>query len=108
MFLACREEIDRQAGNTARLHGGHHGLERDRLTRAKSFKSRKPCLNEVIERMSRFLNWLRFAIRVSFAARPTDVESNVSFTLGGGGKFIRVISARTMHRKERLRYEQEA
>jgi uncharacterized DUF497 family protein len=28
--------------------------------------------------------------------------------LRGNGKLIRVISARSMHRKERLRYEQEA
>ena len=33
---------------------------------------------------------------------------HISFTLRGGGLLIRVISARTMHRKERLRYEQEA
>ena len=33
---------------------------------------------------------------------------HISFTLRGGGKLIRVISARAMHRKERLRYEQEA
>jgi hypothetical protein len=33
---------------------------------------------------------------------------HMSFTLRGGGRLIRVISARTMHRKERLRYEQEA
>ena len=33
---------------------------------------------------------------------------HVSFTLRSNGKLIRVISARTMHRKERLRYEQEA
>ena len=33
---------------------------------------------------------------------------HISFTLLGNGKLIRVISARTMHRKERLRYEQEA
>jgi uncharacterized protein len=32
---------------------------------------------------------------------------HVSFTLRGSGKLIRVISARAMHRKERLRYEQE-
>ena len=32
---------------------------------------------------------------------------HVSFTLRGDGKLIRVISARSMHRKERLRYEQE-
>ena len=32
---------------------------------------------------------------------------HISFTLRGNGKLIRVISARTMHRKERLRYEQE-
>jgi uncharacterized protein len=40
----------------------------------------------------------------------TDVGRllHISFTLRGGGKLIRVISARTMHRKERLRYEQEA
>ena len=33
---------------------------------------------------------------------------HISFTLRGEGKLIRVISARTMHRKERLRCEQEA
>jgi len=33
---------------------------------------------------------------------------HISFTLRGNGSLIRVISARTMHRKERLRYEQEA
>ena len=33
---------------------------------------------------------------------------HVSFTLRGDGRLIRVISARTMHRKERLRYDQEA
>ena len=33
---------------------------------------------------------------------------HISFTLRGNGKLIRVISARTMHRKERLCYEQEA
>jgi uncharacterized DUF497 family protein len=33
---------------------------------------------------------------------------HISFTLRGGGNLIRVISARAMHRKERLRYEQEA
>jgi uncharacterized protein len=38
------------------------------------------------------------------AGRPL----HISFTLRGKGKLIRVISARTMHRKERLRYEQEA
>jgi uncharacterized protein len=38
------------------------------------------------------------------AGRPL----HISFTLRGDGKLIRVISARTMHRKERLRYEQKA
>ena len=38
------------------------------------------------------------------AGRPL----HISFTLRGGGRLIRVISARTMHRKERLRYEQES
>jgi uncharacterized DUF497 family protein len=33
---------------------------------------------------------------------------HVSFTLRGNGKLIRVIYARTMHRKERLRYEHES
>jgi uncharacterized protein len=33
---------------------------------------------------------------------------HVTFTLRRGGTMIRVISARTMHRKERLRYEQES
>src|SRR5450759_5049106 len=40
----------------------------------------------------------------------TDVGRllHVCFTLRGDGRLIRVISARSMHRKERLRYEQEA
>ena len=33
---------------------------------------------------------------------------HVSFTLRGDGRLIRVISARAMHRKEQVRYEQEA
>ena len=33
---------------------------------------------------------------------------HISFTLRGNGRLIRVISARTMHCKERLRYEHEA
>jgi len=33
---------------------------------------------------------------------------HISFTLRGEGRLIRVISARPMHRKERLRYEHEA
>ncbi|MEK7687762.1 MAG: BrnT family toxin [Pseudomonadota bacterium] len=32
---------------------------------------------------------------------------HVTFTLRGEGRLIRVISARTMHRKERVRYEQD-
>ena len=32
---------------------------------------------------------------------------HITFTLRGDGGLIRVISARTMHRKERARYEQE-
>jgi uncharacterized DUF497 family protein len=31
----------------------------------------------------------------------------VSFSLRGDGRLIRVISARAMHRKERIRYEQK-
>lgn len=33
---------------------------------------------------------------------------HISFTTRSDGRLIRVISARSMHRKERLRYEQEA
>jgi uncharacterized DUF497 family protein len=33
---------------------------------------------------------------------------HVTSTLRGEGRLIRVISARTMHRKERVRYEQES
>ncbi|MDI1283128.1 MAG: BrnT family toxin [Reyranella sp.] len=40
----------------------------------------------------------------------TDVGRllHVTFTLRGEGRLIRAISARTMHRKERVRYEQES
>ena len=33
---------------------------------------------------------------------------HVTFTLRAGGRLIRVISARPMHRRERVRYEQQA
>ena len=33
---------------------------------------------------------------------------HITFTLRDGDRLIRVISARTMHRKERARYEQES
>jgi uncharacterized DUF497 family protein len=33
---------------------------------------------------------------------------HITFTLRGGGRLVRVISARGMHRRERSRYEQEA
>ena len=33
---------------------------------------------------------------------------HISFTLRNDNRLIRVISARTMHRKERIRYEQES
>jgi uncharacterized DUF497 family protein len=44
------------------------------------------------------------------ALRHTDSGRllHVSFTLRDEGRLIRVISARAMHRTERLRYEQEA
>ena len=40
----------------------------------------------------------------------TDAERllHVTFTLRSDGRLIRVISARPMHRKERVRYEQES
>ena len=38
------------------------------------------------------------------AGRPL----HISFTLRGNGRLVRVISARTMRRKERLRYEQDS
>jgi hypothetical protein len=44
------------------------------------------------------------ALGLTDAGRPL----HISFTLRGNGNLIRVISARTMHRKERLHYEQEA
>jgi uncharacterized protein len=44
------------------------------------------------------------ALGHTYAGRPLYI----SFTLRGNGRLMRVISARTMHRKERIRYEQEA
>jgi uncharacterized DUF497 family protein len=38
----------------------------------------------------------------------TGRSLHVTFTLRDDGRLIRVISARTMHRKERSRYEEEA
>ena len=51
------------------------------------------------------------ALEVRFhALSRTDAGRliHISFTLRDGGRLIRVMSARTMHRKERLRYEQES
>ena len=48
---------------------------------------------------------------VSHSVRELRLQArllHISFTLRGDGRLIRVISARTMHRKERLRYEHEA
>ena len=55
---------------------------------------------------------------VSHSSRETRLQAlghadagrplHISFTLRGDGKLTRVISARAMHRRERLRYEQEA
>ena len=47
-------------------------------------------------------------VRLHALGRP-DVGRllHISFTLCDDNRLIRVISARTMHRKERLRYEQE-
>jgi uncharacterized protein len=45
-----------------------------------------------------------YALGRTDAGRPL----HISFTLRGDGKLIRVISVRAMHRKERLRYEQES
>ena len=44
------------------------------------------------------------------ALGPTDLGRllHITFTLRRDDTLIRVISARTMHRKERLRYEQES
>lgn len=44
------------------------------------------------------------------ALGPTDENRlvHITFTLRNEGRLIRVISARSMHRKERARYEQEA
>lgn len=48
-------------------------------------------------------------IRFHALGRTDDIRLlHVTFTLRGGGRLIRVISARPMHRKERIRYEQDA
>ena len=48
-------------------------------------------------------------IRLHALGRTDDNRFlHVTFTLRGGGRLIRVISARDMHRKERMRYEQDA
>ena len=59
----------------------------------------------IVEDISHSINEVRL-----HALGHTDVMRllHVSFTLRGDGRLIRVISARAMHRKERVRYEQEA
>ncbi len=58
----------------------------------------------IMEDVSHSVSEMRLhALGRTDAGRPI----HISFTLRGGGKLIRVISARTMHRKERLRYENE-
>ena len=48
-------------------------------------------------------------IRLHALGRTDDNRFlHVTFTLRGDGRLIRVISARTMHRKEKIRYEQDA
>jgi len=65
-----------------------------------------------------FFNDPLLIVEVSHSAREPRLHAlgrtdagrllHISFTLRGNGRLIRVISARTMHRKERLRYEHEA
>ncbi len=48
-------------------------------------------------------------IRLHALGRTDDHRFlHVTFTLRGGGRLIRVISARDIHRKEKLRYGQDA
>jgi uncharacterized DUF497 family protein len=65
-----------------------------KMARTKSFKELSHSVREV---------------RLHALGR-TDVGRllHVSFTLRGDGRLIRVISARAMNRKERIRYEQKA
>ena len=59
----------------------------------------------VVQDVSHSLNETRLQ---ALGKTDTGRYLHITFTLRNDGRLIRVVSARTMHRKERARYEQEA
>ena len=59
----------------------------------------------IVENVSHSVRELRLQ---ALGRTDTGRLLHISFTLRGDGRLTAVISARTMHRKERLRYEHEA
>lgn len=93
------EGFDWDEGNS-RMSVEKHGVTQ---AEAEQIFFNDPLL--VIEDVSRSVHELRLqALGHTDDGRPL----HISFTLRGDGRLIGVISARTMHRKERLRYEPEA
>ncbi len=79
-------------------------LRKHRVTQAEAEQvlADEPLLAEDIEHS-------QAEIRYQALGKTADGRRlHVTFTLRGNGKKIRVISARDMNRKERVRYEQEA
>ena len=96
--LARIESFDRDEGNARKSVEKHYVSQGE----AEQIFFNDPLL--IVEDVGHSVRELRL-----HALGRTDAgrRLHVTFTLRGGGRLIRVISARTMHRKERVRYEQE-
>jgi len=93
------EGFDWDGGN-GRKNTGKHGVSQ---AEAEQLFFNDPLL--IIEDEKHSAHELRFH---ALGRTDDDRLLHISFTLRSGDRLIRVISARSMHRKERTRYEQEA
>jgi len=97
--LAGIEGFDWDEGNS-RKNTGKHGVSQ---AEAEQVFFNDPLL--VIEDQKHSAHEPRFH---ELGRTDDDRLLHITFTLRGKDRLIRVISARSMHRKERARYEQEA
>jgi uncharacterized protein len=97
--LASIEGFDWDAGNDRKSADKH------RVSRAEAEQIffNEPVLLALDERHG--LTEVRFH---AFGRTDDGRRLHVTFTLRDRGRLVRVISARDMHRKERVRYEQDA
>ena len=97
--LTAAEGFQWDAGN-ARKSADKHSVSR---SEAEQVFFNQPLLLLADDRHS------QEEIRLHALGRTDDRRLlHITFTLREGGRLIRVISARDMHRKERLRYDQDA